>query len=88
MAQGLRVYDEQGRLTLDMTDRVSKMLGPSVRVTGSGSVWAPLLPGNQLWAIFVPDSTYIVPPAISISGNTVSWSAGESYSGVIYYGSF
>ncbi|QBC44470.1 hypothetical protein [Iodobacter fluviatilis] len=87
MAQGLRVYDEQGRLTLDMTDRVSKILG-SVRVAGSGTAWAPLLQGNQLWAVFVPDDTYIIPPAITISGNTVSWSAGESYSGLIYYGSF
>lgn len=84
MAYGLRCFDENGKLTLDISDRLSRLLATFSIPTNvnSGTVTLPAYSGQIFVHIlnaerfadgvdtFVPICTY----TYSISGNILSWS--------------
>lgn len=81
MAAGLQCWDASGNLTVDLTDRLTQMLGTAVAAAGgSGSFTVPETgSGNAIWLVFVPtgattDNQYTI-PQVTISGNTVTWSS-------------
>lgn len=84
MAVGLRIYDPiTGKLTLDITDRISRVLGRFEIPTNvhSGSVAIPNYSGTFFVTVRNDEraiQTGIYPVAksvvnISVSGNTLSW---------------
>lgn len=98
MAVGLKVWDASGVLTLDVTDRILRFLGdPIIAAEGSSGslVNDGFLTGTPVWlaAPFDPGGSgywpgdRLVPPLVSISGNTLSYTiqAGLSTQ-IIQYG--
>lgn len=95
MTAGLQVFDAAGRITLDVTDRICKVLGSVTIAAGSsGSVALPDLQGNQPFVMFVPDEWNVgaLMPSISVGSALISWGYGSSWStkvgGVMTYGVF
>ncbi|MDR3427906.1 hypothetical protein [Silvimonas sp.] len=98
MAQGLQVFDAGGRLTVDVTHRLTKVFGASA-VSGNGSLGVPGMQGNTPFYFFVPNgfsfSLHAYMPSFTWSGNTLSWSynyGSDSQAvlvpGTVYYGSY
>lgn len=91
MTAGLQCFDAQGRLTFAATDRLARVLGYVSTGGQSGTTTHDGLPGNQPYFAFFPDysSSGTRWPAISISGNTLSWSysnASGNVPGFILFG--
>ena len=79
--QGLQVFDANGALILDITDRLTRILGEVNTGAVAGSVTDSGLSSGTLWYIaFRVDgamwSSADADLAISISGTTLSWSYG------------
>lgn len=92
MASGLQVFDAAGRITLDVTDRVCKILGTVAIAAGSsGSVSIINLQGNQPFLLFLPTSNAI-PPSFNVGSGEVWWSyPNTTFSktgGTLVYGIF
>ncbi|WP_139253271.1 hypothetical protein [Burkholderia ubonensis] len=95
MTTGLQAFDRYGRLIFDATKRCGRVL-MSQRVSGgSGSFSDDRLTQGQPFVCFMADSLPFVnavskslPPAISISGNTVTYSYtdGNPIAGTIIAG--
>ena len=96
--QGLQVFDAAGRLTVDITHRLTRLTG-SVAVGGNGSLAVPGLQGNAPFYFFVPDgftfSIHVYLPSFTWSGNTLSWSYNDGsdaqavrVGGTLYYGGY
>ncbi|MCD9005241.1 hypothetical protein LDO31_03130 [Luteimonas sp. XNQY3] len=93
MPAGLEAWDAQGRIVVDLTDRLTQYLGEAVVTAGvNGSVSVPQTgAGNSVWAAFISGSVIDrsrVTPAFSVSGNTISWAwpANLAGSGLIAVG--
>lgn len=78
MAAGLQVWDANGVLVLDLTDRLTRKMGELIITAGvAGSILVPQPSTGQLWFAFSPDQnqsfiTWL--PKITKSGNqTLSW---------------
>lgn len=82
MTAGLQVFDANGNLTLDITDRLT-------RVIGSFTVAAGAAAGSITVAQFSTGTPWVFPliysingdntdPAFSISGTTLSWTANTA----------
>lgn len=76
MAYGLRVRDSAGNIKVDITDRLTRVVGSqstgtsagSLIVSGQGDVWYTILDA-------VPtNGSGNMPPQVSLSGNVISWS--------------
>ena len=85
MAYGLRCRDSSGNITLEIDDRLSRVLAQFTIPVGvnSGSVTLPSNRSGVIWVIFndkeirVSSTDFAVPIAkydYSLSGNTLSWS--------------
>lgn len=79
MPQGLQVWDENGQLEVDVTSRLTRIIGSFTTTEGvnvSGSVVDDRLLDGQPWYVIqqTPSSRPWL-PIISISGNTISWSS-------------
>ena len=93
MSQGLQIFDADGNITLDITDRFTRCLGIITSGTTSSSVIDADLANGVPWYIvrIVPMDNigFIQPLLVTISGTTLSWTfsgAGDAYSHYIYYG--
>lgn len=80
MAYGLRTWDEQGKLLIDTSSRLSRVLG-TVQITAGvdGSVSSPdFVQGTPFWMAYATAAStgsYAgAMPAFTISGSTLSWS--------------
>jgi len=97
MPVGTQFFDANGKLTLDFTDKVGRVLGSIETGTIPGSITdARFLTGRPFF-IFrgynVPGARGLPAPVISIAGTTLSWTAGNSadvgvpnVNGLIVYG--
>lgn len=90
----LKVWDSSGHLVIDISTRLSKLLG-SVAISAPGSITVTLPSGNQLWAMLLTNGTPSLIgnnfPSVAISGNTLTWSytgATNRVTGTILYGAF
>lgn len=77
MTDGLKVYDQNGNLTLDATSRPPKLLGVIENVTSIGSV-AVKLPDDSynVWFYCQSAQNYGAGraiPIITLTGNIISW---------------
>jgi hypothetical protein len=100
MTAGIQCWDASGNLVVDITSRLSRVIGsapvgpgntPSVtdaRLAG-GAVWFAFQP-SQIWGFINMD---VSRPIFSVSGNTISWtySAGAGVNniqikGTLFYG--
>lgn len=82
MSTGLRCWDEQGNLTVDLTSRLSRVVGQTVITAGqSGSVQVDASLGRP-WYFF----TWGRFPAVTINGGTISWDASARDSVLMIYG--
>lgn len=83
MPQGLQVWDATGRIVLDTSNRVTKIVGRVYLSGVAGSLIVPGLLGNNVFFNFNPDpySARIdnAFPAITLSGQTVAWSYPRNY---------
>jgi len=100
-ACGLRVWDASGNLQVEISSRLSKIVG-SYKIDGvaaSGAITDPLLANAAIWTSFQANFTWgytnmdISRPNFSVSGNTISWfyspGAGTHnvrIPGILFYG--
>lgn len=80
MGVGIEVYNADGSLQFDIGSRLFRVLSFQTVAGTSGSV---TIPGATAQGTIVPmgmvtASTDGVAPAMSVSGNTVSWGAGQA----------
>lgn len=93
MPSGLQIYDENGNLTLDMTDTTAKYLGQiSVGATGASTTQSgTITDGNfslgQLWwlSTLPASSSYSQSITVNISGNTLTWVAGANTPAFLFF---
>lgn len=90
MPQGLQVWDSAGNLTLDVTNRLTKIIGRIITTpNGSGAVTVPSDIGGSVWFSCQPNYKRILsqpyPPNVTISDRTITWSGGQQAI-VIEYG--
>lgn len=80
------MWDEQGRLILDVTDRMGRVVGSVKTGSSSGSLVDSGFSYGEPWFMIVlepgqyegwtPGGSTQWRPAVTISGNTLSWTAG------------
>jgi len=85
MAYGLQCFDAQGRIILDITDSISKVIGVvQTQANVAGSLQVPDFAGGT--RVFV--SRRATPPSgpfpaqgkrceVTVNGRTISWTAGR-----------
>lgn len=78
MAVGLRIWDENGNLILDITDRITKLVG-TVHIADNGYIEDTMLGEGDVWYYptnyTMPTTTGVLNfPTISVSRNRISWS--------------
>lgn len=83
MTAGLQVFDAAGKVTLDMTGRVPKIVSTVAVGSSAGSAGVALPGYAEPFLMFSPasfvDGAQNVLPAFDVSGNTVSWSFDTAY---------
>jgi hypothetical protein len=101
MTAGLQIWDANGVLTLDATQRCGRVKGSTHLDGSNGSIASDLSDGTPFWS-FQPDFLYqhisneTPPPIISIDSNGIHWtyssSAGMTYAkpitGWLFWGVF
>ena len=88
MSFGLKVWDENGVVTLESKDLVTRRLG-SVQTTSNqaGSVTVP--GSQQIWFSMQPDyypylADTSAPPEVTVSGRVISWTAAAQSVSIQY----
>ena len=77
MAAGLQIFNPDGSLQFDSTDRLFRLLTTAVAFD-NGSVSAPgLTEGTPVVQVVVTDATRRA-PAVTVSGTTVTWDYGST----------
>lgn len=71
MAAGLIVWDEYGRVVLDMTTRMGRVLGITAIGTANGSISPAGWNTGTLWYAVMTDTDY--PPVFSVNATTIFW---------------
>lgn len=80
MGLGVQVFDAAGNLLIDVTTRLSRVVGSQTITAGStGSLSVPNSTQGKIWWAIAPSGGSRYVPLISISGNTISWSPNGSY---------
>ena len=107
MTAGLQVWNASGGLVLDGTFRIARYLGTANLAGVTGSLTDANIGSGTAWYAFQRTQTfklsggnnpsgtlgYMIPPAIAISGNTITWIypgrelADDEYAiGLLFYG--
>lgn len=79
MPQGIEVYNADGSLQFDIGSRLFRTLSFQTTTGAAGSVTISGATSQgtiRAGAVLTDASDEAVPPAVSVSGNTVSWGAG------------
>lgn len=99
MPQGMQAFDDQGRIVVDFTTRISRVLGSRYIDGNAGSFQDANLATGQPFVIFQPSVLFqhiagdAPRPVFNISGQTISWTyspPASSYHtpvpGYLFYG--
>jgi hypothetical protein len=75
MPQGLQVYNASGQLLVDLTDRLSRLLGIATLTnpTDGNLTDAGFATGTPWWVCLPISGGSVSTPAVSIAGNVLSW---------------
>lgn len=86
MAQGIQVFDENGGCVLDLTYKLTRILGSGRTYGNSGTLSDANIQGGNCWAIATNSHTdaIAIPPIFSASNGVLSWTY-PSYSGKFGY---
>lgn len=100
MPQGLQVFDEEGNITLDTTDSLTRILGRKKLDKENGLFVIPCRNPTKCW-FYVVDSDevgwneniYMAKISIKANDNQISWQYGQmgetgKYDGVLVYGEY
>ncbi|WP_303638827.1 hypothetical protein [Stenotrophomonas tuberculopleuritidis] len=74
MPAGLIAWDAQGRQILNLTDRLSRIIGDVNTGTSNGSISVPGFSTGDRFVIVLPVTGITLPPAVLSSGTTLAWS--------------
>jgi len=91
MPQGLQVFDDQGRILVDLGDWLGRLAGSTaVTASAAGSVKNVLLQSGTPFFIWIPATEEAVTgatlmPRVTFSGSTMSWTS-VPVSGTLIYG--
>lgn len=91
MPQGLQVWDDQGRVLVDLGDWLGRLAGSTpVTANTAGSITNALLQNGTPFFVWVPSTEEAVTgattmPSVTFSGSTMSWSS-VPVSGTLIYG--
>jgi len=82
MGLGMQAFDGAGNLLIDVTTRLSRVIGTQTIAAGSsGSLVVPNSTQGSIWWAICPSGASRYVPLISLSGSTISWSPNGSYPG-------
>lgn len=83
MGVGLQIFDGGGNVVLDTSTRAGRVLGIALINAGSsGSLTnSGFSEGTPFWQAMGDYGSRVVGPAVSVNGNTLSWSWPASSSG-------
>ena len=78
MPQGLQVWDGNGALTLDITERLTRIYGQVTTNSVNGSIYVGNLNAyGSFWSLVIPLSSvfygYISTPVVDFSNGTMTW---------------
>lgn len=78
MPQGLQVFDEQGRIILDMTSSLTRVLGKFIPNSKEGHIDVPLQQGERLYAFYIMHKDIRFETfAYRIDGSRIYWQFKE-----------
>jgi len=91
MTQGLQCFNSDGVMTLDVTNRLTRVLGEFNTGTANGSLADIALTTGTPWWIAIPTSEININADnmakalnISVSGQIISWTFTSPYSPTVY----
>lgn len=73
MAHGFQVFNADGSLQFDTSNRLFRTLTSVTTGTSNGSVAIPANPGGQVVAVVTPSSDTGQAARPTVSGNNVTW---------------
>ena len=83
--QGIQVFDQNGSISLDVTDRLTQVVQIVDTYSLTGSVYIPTTGDQKVWAIYEMlsggKSTSGLGVVLTVDGNTVYWEQDRSGSG-------
>lgn len=96
MSAGLQCFDEQGRITVDISDRLTRILGTikTDMSTGGTVIDGGLSTGQPWFDLRIElyegyphsDGSVLYRPEVTITGNQISWTRGVT--ATLTYGVF
>ncbi len=88
MPQGLQVFDGSANLQVDVTTRLTRMLGSVITYGSAGSFTIPEAGTGDPWIYptYISGSSYV--QQVELAGDVISWAANASTNLEIYYGRF
>lgn len=94
MAQGLLIWDANGRIVMDTSTRCGRILGVGNTGLADGSITPAGADQGDLWVVTIPSHNNYNQydrPKFTITGNTISWTwtagaASERIAYEFYYG--
>lgn len=75
MPQGLQVFDANGQIVLDVTDRLTKILGTLTTTTSDGSLAIPAPGWGTVWIQMsaVSGEDFLAVPRVYYQGGAIYW---------------
>lgn len=83
--QGIQVFDENGKTVVDITDRLTQIVGVKTltKIEESGSIDVHVTSGAKVWFNINLYGLYENPYAMWVSGNTIHYKVLKSKEGYI-----
>jgi len=82
MGLGMQVFDASGNLMIDVTTRLSRVIGTTTIGAGStSSIAVPASGTGIVWYAVYGSGGNRYSPVISVSGDTISWSPRSGFPG-------
>jgi hypothetical protein len=82
MGLGMQVFDAAGNLAIDVTTRLSRVIGSTTIAAGStGSIAVPNTTQGAIWFAIYGNGGNRYSPVMSVSGGVISWSPRTGFPG-------
>lgn len=82
MDLGMQVFDASGNIVIDVTTRLSRVIGTQAIAAGStGSLAVPNTTQGLIWFAIYGNGGNRYSPVMSVSGGTISWSPKSGFPG-------